>query len=144
MARRGRPPKLNEAVLVSIETACEAGNHADTAARAAGIDPATFFRWMAEGKRQNGRKRYRDFRDRITRARAKAENRMVMLIALHAEKDAKAAMFYLERTNPRRWGRRDHLEAKIEEREPLTHEERLRRVTALFERTRRKLPAVGA
>ncbi len=72
--RRGRPPKLLAAeVREQLLAAIRAGNYPKQAAEAAGIDRATFYRWLAKGREPAAPREYRDFCDALTRAQAEAE-----------------------------------------------------------------------
>ena len=82
-----------------------AGNYAEVAARAVGIHPSTLYDWLATG-RDGKQKRYVDFAEAFEAARATAEARMVTTIQVSAKKDWRAAAWYLERSQPARWGRR--------------------------------------
>ena len=114
----GRPTKLTPELQAAIVADVEAGNYGETAAALSGIDRATFYRWMAVGK--NGEQPYRDFFDAITRARAKAENDALATVRAgfaHVDRGPEHARWYLERTAPARFGRRDHVvvESKVRE-----------------------------
>jgi hypothetical protein len=104
----GRPTKFAPDVAGKIAQLVEVGNVASVAAQAVGVGPATFYRWMERGKRQR-RGVFREFRESIQRARAQAKGRMVTIVSLAAEKDWRAAAHFLERRDPRHWGRRDNL-----------------------------------
>lgn len=63
----GRPTKLTTATANIIVEAIRDGVPRHRAARLAGVDPATFFRWMADGEQaQTGV--YHEFRKRVLRA----------------------------------------------------------------------------
>ena len=101
----GRPSKLTPEIQDRIVAAIRAGNYVETAARHAGIDPATFYRWMERGAKERSGK-YREFRKAVEKARADAEVRHVAIIAQAATKRWEAAAWWLERSFPDRWGRR--------------------------------------
>lgn len=103
-----RPTKFTPELAAKILQLVETGCFASVAAQAVGLSPATFHRWVQRGKAQR-RGQFRDFCDGLTRARAKARGRMVTIVSLAAEQDWRAAAYYLERTDPKRWGRRDKL-----------------------------------
>ena len=106
----GRPTKLTPQVHDAIVKAVRGGNYPEVAAQCAGIDRATYFRWMQYGESTDeSHAIYRDFRDAVTRARAWAERKMVRVIRTAAITDARAAEWYLERSASDRWGRRDKL-----------------------------------
>lgn len=65
-----RPSKLNAETHQRVVQFVRAGVFDHVAARAAGVDPATFRRWMARAEREPGP--YREFREDVLRARAEA------------------------------------------------------------------------
>jgi hypothetical protein len=52
MAKTGRPPKFTPALGDLIVTLIEGGVPRDHAARAAGIAPSTFYKWLAAGRNE--------------------------------------------------------------------------------------------
>ena len=46
-----RPSKLTPELMERIVRAVRAGNYPKVAARAAGISPTTYYRWMSEGEK---------------------------------------------------------------------------------------------
>jgi transposase-like protein len=117
----GRPSKLTPALQERIVRAVREGNYPETAAQAEGVDRATYYRWMDKGAKVAGgndaasakaeaeARPYRDFRDAVTRARATAQRKMLGYVAKAAPKDPENARWYLERTAPDLFGRRDKL-----------------------------------
>lgn len=127
---RGRPPRLTPAVHRKVVALVEGGNYLETAAAAVGINRGTLHRWLAKGGEPDGAPIYREFRDAVDRARAVAESKRVEAIIGAAsgglvlerrtvEKDGvtttieklaapdpRAAEWWLERSFPKRWGRR--------------------------------------
>ncbi len=95
---RGRPPKLLTAeVREQLLAAIRAGNYPKQAAEAAGIDRATFYRWLAKGREPAAPREYRDFCDALTRAQAEAEVHAVGIVRDAMPRDWRAAIVYLER-----------------------------------------------
>jgi hypothetical protein len=68
----GRPCKLTPEIQAAIVARLSAGNYAEVAAASAGIHKATYYRWMARGRRAK-RGQFRGFCDAIKRAEADAE-----------------------------------------------------------------------
>lgn len=101
-----RPTKLTSEAEQLILKALRAGNYRATAARLAGIHPATFHRWIERGD-PNGTNRidqpYRDFAAKVDKAIAEAEAREVTQISRAAEQDWRAAAWRLSRRHPERW-----------------------------------------
>jgi hypothetical protein len=115
-----RPPKLRDTIGTRDDGTPETradrivalirlGNYQATAARAAGVDQSTFYRWLEKG--QEGRTReYREFSEAVDRARAEAESHAVLMVRTGMAEDWRAAMTFLERAFPKRWGRREAIE----------------------------------
>lgn len=115
MVKRGRKSKLTKKLIQEICRYIEAGNYAKTACLACGISEPTFYDWLKKGEQalKEGEKNiFSEFLKSIKEARAKAEIRNVAIINKAATDNAKHAEWWLERTNPEFWGRKDefHLE----------------------------------
>jgi transposase-like protein len=117
----GRPTKLNSEVQERIVEALRAGNYQEIAAKYAGVSDATFHNWMARGREEQRRitegekadpeeAAFLEFFVVVEKARSEAEVRNVMQIQ-HASRDHwQAAAWFLERSFPKRWGRKDRHE----------------------------------
>lgn len=105
----GRPTKLTPELQVKIVEIIRAGNYADVAAEAVGIGSSTYYHWLALGRDATSGK-YRDFRDAVKAAECYAEVRAVAIVQKHMVDNWQAAMTYLERKFPDRWGRRERHE----------------------------------
>lgn len=127
--RNGHVPTRAEHIIFLVRT----GAYLETAAEAAGIHKSTLYRWL-----DTDRPRFRDFRDSLTRARAEAEVNALLTIQAAARGGQKrkksrtvkvgdkpirvqedeeeagpdwtAAAWFLERTAPTRYGRREAIE----------------------------------
>ena len=104
-AATGRRSKLTAEVQEKIVRVIRAGNYAYIAAEYAGIGQTTFYRWLEQGEEQD-RGPYREFREAVKAAEREAEIRAVATVQQHMGKNWQAAMTYLERKFPQRWGRR--------------------------------------
>jgi hypothetical protein len=104
-AKTGRRSKLTPELQDKIVKVIRAGNYACIAAEYAGIGRSTFFRWLERGEAEETGS-YRDFRDAVKSAEREAEIRAVATVQQHMGKSWQAAMTYLERKFPQRWGRR--------------------------------------
>ena len=114
----GRMAKLTPEVQEKIVSAIRAGNYANVAAEYAGIGERTFYRWLHNGQEaQSGI--YRQFWRAVKSAERESEVRAVAIIQKHMADNWQAAMTYLERKYPDRWGRRDRLKIDIDPREAL-------------------------
>ncbi len=97
----GRPSKLTDERGERILEALRAGNYLGTAARYAGIGESTLHEW---------RTKYPEFAEAVEKARADAEARMVAVIMKAAPIHWQAAAWWLERSFPGRYGRRERIE----------------------------------
>lgn len=118
----GRHTLLNPQVQETIVNAVRIGSYLDDAAMLAGVSRGTLFRWLAEGRDANEKadageeltereQLVRDFCDAVEKARADAMLRNIGVIQTAAQNGTwQAAAWYLERTNPKKWGRHDTVE----------------------------------
>lgn len=116
--RGGRSSKLTPEVQKKIVSAIRAGNYAQVAAKYAGIGETTYYVWLQRGKEES-RGKYKEFREAVKRAESEAEVRTVALIHRHMESSWQAAMTYLERKFPDRWGRTNRLKVEVNSRDAL-------------------------
>ena len=115
----GRQTKLTPEIQEKIVAAIRAGNYAAVAAGYAGISERTFYSWLQRGREQT-KGIYLQFLQAIKSAENESEVRAVAHIQKHMAENWQAAMTYLERKHPDRWGRRDRLKVEIDPREALT------------------------
>lgn len=108
--------RLTPEVHSKIITALRAGNYVETSAAFAGISRPTLYRWLEKGDRALDKLEleeelteneiaYLNFRNDVEEARAQASVRAVSLINQAAQNSWQAAAWWLERTNPKLWGR---------------------------------------
>src|SRR5262245_2955154 len=109
--RAGAKSKLDRRLIRRISRIVAQGQTQRTAALSCGIGETTFYRWLEEA--DNGNDLAREFRESIKKAKAEAEGRMVKLVRKAAVKNWQAAAWYLERSNPHDWGRRDRLRQEV-------------------------------
>ena len=105
----GQPSKLTSEIHELIVGLVRTGNYPEFAAQAAGIHPATYYRWMSRGKEER-RGRYREFYDAIKKAVAETHTRNVQIVQKAAITKWQAAAWTLERRWPNHWGLRDRRE----------------------------------
>lgn len=119
----GRPTKLTDEVQKKILDAVRAGIWLDQAAALAGIAASSLFLWVDKGQRAleladleereliGVEKVYADFSESLKKARAEAEARNITLVQQAASDGTwQAAAWFLERSFPNRWGRKDRME----------------------------------
>ena len=124
MPRTGRRTKLTPERQQRIVNAIAAGNYFDVSCRYTGIDEAPAYLWMQRGRREQ-QGIYFDFLNAVKEAEAQAEVSAVVAIKQAFGTNWAAAMTWLERKFPDRWGRKDRLDVKV-----LDHE--LERARELF------------
>lgn len=127
----GRNSKLTPDVQGRIVEALKHGNYQDAAAAYAGISEATFHNWMNRGREESRRLAdgekpttretpYLEFLEAVEKARSEAEVRNVMYIQRAAQDGTwQAAAWFLERSHPRKWGRKDRHEHVGDNGEPI-------------------------
>ena len=90
------PPKVREEILTRIRIGVPGG----TAAVSCGIAQRTFQRWLAFGRKPDGREPYRSFALQVDRAFAEFIVAGVQAMDEGAKKDWRAALEMLKRRNP--------------------------------------------
>lgn len=121
----GRHTRLTPEVHVAIVQALQAGAYQDAAATAAGVGVSTYYAWLERGEADLdaglNRTPYAEFREAVSRARASAEVTAIatiQAIGLGLQRDGlppsdpqwRALAWFLERTFPSKYGRREHVE----------------------------------
>ena len=108
----GRLSKLTSKVEETIVQAIRAGNYASVAAEYAGVSESTFYNWLRRG-REESEGPFRSFHDAVRGAERESEVRAVAIVQKHMDGNWQAAMTFLERKHPERWGRRDQLRVEV-------------------------------
>lgn len=118
----GRRTLLSEEMIDRITTAVASGNYLDDSARYVGIGERTLFNWLARGREaldqaegdmhavEESETLFAQLWQAVEKARSHAVVRNVALIQKAAEDSWQAAAWYLERTNPKKWGRHETVE----------------------------------
>jgi len=101
-ATLGRPTKFTEETRKKILWALRLGNYRKTAAEYAGISERTLGDWLLQGSEQEDTD-FADFRKEVLEAEQAAEVRALGVIQQAANRDWKAAAWYLERKFPQRY-----------------------------------------
>lgn len=107
--RGGRHTKLDKDHQDRMVAALRAGNFRQVACEYSGLDYSTFARWMRTGV-QRPNSEFGAFRKAILEAERHAEVNCVARVMKAAEKDWKAAAWWLERKRSERWSRKEKLE----------------------------------
>src|SRR2546426_7774674 len=99
-----RPTKLTAEVGEAIVKAVRAGAPRGLAARTAAVSEPTFYRWLAQGRKEKkGPKR--QLLEELEQAEAKAEMHAVACWRSAMKDDWRACERYLERRHPEEWSR---------------------------------------
>ena len=106
-----RPTKLTPESQEVIVDGINAGLTFRLSCARAGVNPATFYRWLEKGETANVG-RYSEFCDAVSRAKADSALRLVSQITLQAPMDWRAAAFMLERRFPDDYGKRTEVTGK--------------------------------
>ena len=120
----GRPTKLTEERQGELCRYLRDGNAISTACALVGIDESTYHKWQQRGRAElerveeghvNCRVRkeeapYVEFFKSAMRARAEGEQRHVKNIQDASSEDWRASAWFLERSRPERWGKKQKLE----------------------------------
>jgi hypothetical protein len=102
--------RSDKEVVATITKALKAGCTKKDACTLASISEQTFYRWLREGETaEEGSVAYQ-FCESIKKAIAEARARNITIIQKHAVKNWTAAAWWLERSDPENWGKRDKLE----------------------------------
>ena len=113
---RGRKCLLTPELHTKIVDLVKGGNYAHVSAQACGIGNSTFYEWLETGEadKEAGKPSiFADLAEAISLARAEAQTLAVYAVRRAFGTDWKAAMTYLERTDPKQWGRKDQVEATV-------------------------------
>lgn len=102
----GRPSKLEDSRVDELVKWLKLGYYIEDACTMAGIGKTTYYRWLE--KAEEGLEEYRDFRDSVQKARAEAEGAHIMNIRKAADNGVwQASAWYLERSHPSKWGKKN-------------------------------------
>jgi hypothetical protein len=99
----GRPEKLTDEVRRRLVEAVRAGCPREVAAKYAGISRSTLHRWLSPSNKEE---RFRELQEELKQAEAEAEFYAIATLRRAMADDWRAALAYLERRHPARWGRR--------------------------------------
>lgn len=108
--KRGRPTKLTPELQETICGILMNGNHIITTCDFVGISEKTFYDWLHRGERNSPADQaggYTEFYQAVKKAQASAEVLSVARIRQAGDEgNWQAHAWFLERSNPKRWGRR--------------------------------------
>jgi len=114
----GRPSKLDDARVEDLVKWLKLGYYIEDACTMAGIGKTTYYRWLE--KAEEGIAEFQDFRDSVQKARAEAEGAHIMNIRKAADNGVwQASAWYLERSHPSKWGKKNPDLMSVESDEPV-------------------------
>jgi len=120
--------KLDERRQERLLEALRAGNYIETACAYAGVSKSSFYNYLAQGRKARDiadptdqDKWAMELLDAVEKARADAEIRNVHLIQQAAQGGTwQAAAWFLERSMPQKWARREKVEMSGPDGGPIT------------------------
>lgn len=106
--------KLNKTLTKKMCKYIEEGNYITTSCKLCGLDRDTHYNWLKYGKK--GIKPFDEYYHAIEKAKAKAEASMLDVVTSSALEDGNvgASQWWLARMHPDHWGRKDKVEAKVD------------------------------
>ena len=127
----GKPTLCTPARIKAIAEIVSRGNYITSACRLIGIGERTGYQWLEKGEDDlesgNVGTVYAQYAQAIKKAEAEAEDKMIAVVRTAAveSKNWLAAMTWLERRHPDRWGRKDRTAITIDhdKRVTITHVE---------------------
>ena len=128
----GRKTKLTTEVIGNIANWLKLGYYQEDAAVMAGIGESTFYKWMKEAKAlEEGEKEPETPNDEllielieaVKKSRAESEGAHIRNIRRASDNGIwQASAWFLERSHPKKWGRRSALELSGEDGKPIEFE----------------------
>jgi hypothetical protein len=105
-----RQSKLTPRTAKRIVESIREGNYIGASCGTAGIDISTYYKCVASSKSDDAPRGFVQFSEEVAIARTEAENRMVECIRTPADNGSwQAAAWWLERSQPSRWGRQQRI-----------------------------------
>lgn len=137
----GRKTKLTPDLIRDAEKLVSAGNYVETVCDYLGIGKTTWYRWLERGEKAR-KGIYREFRDAIKKAEARAEIRAVNGILSAGQDNWQALAWYLERRHHEKWGRKDRLDANLNHRGQVTQRHEYHIVQQIVQNDPERLEAI--
>ncbi len=122
MSEMGRPSKLNAELIKNIQNWLRMGYFVEDAARMAGVNKVTLYRWLDKGREDREQEidsLYADFCNAMERARAEAEGMFINSIQTAAKRGQwQAAAWWLERSFDK-WSKPSKIQLSGDDEEPV-------------------------
>jgi hypothetical protein len=146
----GRPTKLTPTRTRQLAWFVRHGRPLDTACALVGIHRDTAYAWLQRGRAASDRRAsglpigpnevaFLEFAEALAEARAAAESDAINVIWQAAERDWRAAAWYLEHSFPDRWSRQGRATVDVVHHMSAALEEQLRRGAAVRAEAERRL-----
>ena len=122
--KMARPTKLTPKLIEDISNWLKLGYYQEDAATMVGISPSTYYEWMKRGEKAAVEGEiinlYSEFSEAVKKARAEAEGAHIRNIRRASDNGIwQASAWWLERSFPKKWGKRSSLEIGGEGGEPI-------------------------
>lgn len=110
--KRPRPAvKLTPALIEKLAQQVSSGMYVAVAARNLGLEPSQVYSWLQQAEEPGAKKILRDFAAAMHKAESQAELHAVLVVRKSMQSgDWRAAIEYLKRRHPERWG--DHMDIR--------------------------------
>lgn len=128
----GRKTKLNAEVIANISNWLKLGYYQEDAAVMAGIGESTFYKWMKDARELDEGERepesdtddlLLELIEAVKKSRAESEGAHIRNIRRAADNGVwQASAWFLERSHPKKWGRRSALELSGDDGKPIEFE----------------------
>jgi len=113
----GRPTKCTPKAIARIVRMLTLGGTINSACRAGGIDPVTYYSWLKRG--EEGEEPFVNFLNAVKEAQAVAEEKALRVISEAQLETWQAAAWLLERRYPEDWARRQRMDIGTSEAQPM-------------------------
>ena len=113
----GRPTKCTPKVIARVARILALGGTINSACRAGGIDPVSYYKWIKRG--EAGEEPFVNFLHAIKESQAVAEEKALRVIDEAMLDSWQAAAWLLERRYPNDWGRRQRMDIGTDKEQPM-------------------------
>ena len=110
--KTGRPSILTQAMIDDLRSVIKEGNYVSVACGICGIDERIIYKWLDRGEKEPGTL-FSTLSQSVKKAQAEAERLHLTRITTAGERNWQASAWFLERTKPDRYSRRDRIEAHV-------------------------------
>ena len=119
-SKLGRKDKRNdEQFVANLCQALKSGNTKKNACLLAGCSETQLYKWLRDSDAEIPGTLANQFAESIKKSQAEAQNRNIVLIQKAAQTNWTAAAWYLERSDPNNWGKREKHEVSGPDGKPI-------------------------